>query len=75
MFHSNGGRLSPREAQSSTRERYGSGETYLYLRDLGQTISILFSKAMLASCLGPCFDPTINFSGEENIKKLNVANK
>ena len=75
MFHSNGGRLNSREAQSSAREKYGSGETYLYSRDLGHTISILFSKAMLASCLGPCFDPTINFSGEENIKKLNITNK
>ena len=75
MCHSNGGRLNFREAQSSTRGKYGSGEPYLHLRDLGQTVSILFSKAMLASCLGPCFDPTIHFSGEENIKKLNIANK
>lgn len=75
MFHSNGGRLNSRKAQCSSRGKYGSGEPYLYLRDLGQTLSILFSKAMLASCLGPCFDPTVNFSAEENIKKLNIANK
>lgn len=44
MFHSNGGRLNSREAQSSTRGKYGSGEPYLYLRDFGQILSILFSK-------------------------------